>query len=96
MGRRIEIKESTYKKEILDAKATIRELESKLVAEINKYGQLYKEFGVLEEQYVKLEKENAESGQALNGRTRQLDAKKRELEELQNELAIIRAQVSPV
>ena len=95
MVRRIESKESTYKKEMLGAEATRKEIESKLVEEIDKRSQLFKEFGVLKEQYVKLQKENTESGQALNSRTRQLDAKQGELEELQNELVLIRAQVSP-
>ena len=79
-----------------DLEAARKELESKLVEEINKRSQLFKEFGVLKEQYVKLQKENTESGQALNGRTQQLDAKKLELEELQNTLGVIRAQVNPV
>ena len=78
---------------MLTAEAARKELESKLEVEMNKRSQLSEEFGVLKEQYVKLQKENVESGQALNGRTQQLDAKKRELEELQSELLLIRAQV---
>ena len=79
-----------------DAEATRKEIESELIKKINGHIQLSEEFRVLKEQYVKLEKENEESVQALNGRTQQLDVKKRELEELQNELVLIRAQVSPV
>ena len=96
MGRRIKNRESIYQKERLDAEGTRKELESKLVEEIKKRSQLSDEFGVLKEQYVKLEMENAGSGKALNDRTQQLDAKRHELEELQNELLLIRTLVSPV
>ena len=92
MDRRFKNKESIYQKEKLDAEAIIKEIESKLVKEIDEQCQLFEEFGVLKEQYVKLEEEN----EALHGRTWELDAKNRELEELQNELVFIRAQVSPV
>ena len=81
---------------MLDAGATRKELESKLVEEMNRCSVLSEEFRVLQEQYVKLKKENVESGQALNGKTQQLDAKQHELEEYQSELILIRAQVSPV
>ena len=81
---------------MLDAEAARKEIESNFIEEMNKHSLLCEDFEALKEQYVMLQKENAKSGQALNGRTRQLDAKQRELEELQNVLAITRAQVSPV
>ena len=96
MVRRIESKESIYKREMADVEATRKELESVLIKKVNEHSQLFEEFRVLEEQYIKLEKENAESAQALNCKTQQLDAKQCELEELQNELAITDTQVSPV
>ena len=81
---------------MLAAEAARKEIESKLVREIDKRRVLSEEFGVLKEQYVKLQKENAESGKSLHDRTQQLDAKQYELEKLQNELVVARTQVSCV
>ena len=87
---------STHQKEIRDAEVTRKEIESKLVEELSKHSQLSEQFRVFKEQYLKLEKDNTDSAEALNGRTQQLDAKQHELEELQSELVVVRTQVSPV
>ena len=88
--------ESTHQKEMRDAEVTRKEIESKLAEELSKHSQLSEQFRVFKEQYLKLEKDNTDSAEALNGRTQQLDAKQHELEELQSELVVVRTQVSPV
>ena len=94
LNRRVQMKDEKHKEEVAEAEKLQKEFEGKLVEQLQQHSQLSAQhselsadFQSLKNRHLKLEKLQTEGAQALN-------AKSHQLEELQNELAIAKAQVS--
>ena len=91
LGQRIQRKDIDHQRKLDEADKVHEE---KLVEQVKEFSELSAHFDTLKAYHLKLVQVHGESGQAVNTKQHQLESQKREIEKLQNNLAIAQAQVS--
>ena len=101
LGRRLEMKDGKHKEEITESVKLTKEYEEKLVEVMKQCGELSIQRSELSAQHSQLsadfeslKKQHLEAKKLQMDAAHSLNAKMHQLEELQNELAIVKAQVS--